>query len=87
YEHGPKLLQSYVNIAKYSSKNSVSITSISDETIVSLLEPSIAQAGVSQLRLSTRSAGTEPGSEIKESKDIYFTRLRNKKGLLELIAV
>ncbi|WP_338745332.1 hypothetical protein V3D52_24490 [Pseudomonas putida] len=87
YEYGPKLLQSYVNIAKYSVKNRISITSIPDETIISLLEPSIAQAGVSQLGLSTRSAGNEPGSELKESKEIYFTSLRNNKGLLELIAV
>ena len=87
FEHGPQLLKSYVNIAKYSVKHKVNITGIPDETILSLLEPSIADLGVQYLGISTRSSGRDPGTELKESKEIYFGKLRGNAGLLELIGV
>lgn len=87
FEYGPQLLQSYVNIATYSVKHKVNITGIPDETILSLLEPSIAKLGVQYLGISTRSNGRDPGSELKESKELYFNKLRSNAGLLELLAV
>jgi hypothetical protein len=87
FEHGPQLLKSYVSIAKYSVKHKVNITGIPDETILSLLEPSIADLGVQYLGISTRSSGRDPGTELKESKDVYFGKLRGNAGLLELIGV
>jgi hypothetical protein len=87
FEHGPQLLKSYVNIAKYSVKHKVNITGIPDETILSLLEPSIADLGVQYLGISTRSSGRDPGTELKESKEVYFGKLRSNAGLLELIGV
>lgn len=87
FEHGPQLLTSYLNIAKYSLKHMVNITGIPDETTISLLEPSIAELGVQYLGISTRSSGRDPGTELKESKEIYFSKLRGNAGLLELIGV
>lgn len=87
FKHGPQLLKSYINIAKYSVKHKVNITGIPGETIVSLLEPSIAQLGVQYLGVSTRSSGRDPGTELKESKEVYFGKLRDNAGLLELIGV
>ncbi len=87
FKHGPQLLKSYINIAKYSVKHKVNITGIPDETIVSLLEPSIAELGVQYLGVSTRSNGRDPGTELKESKEVYFGKLRDNAGLLELIGV
>ena len=87
FKHGPQLLKSYINIAKYSVKHKVNITGIPDATIVSLLEPSIAELGVQYLGVSTRSNGRDPGTELKESKEVYFGKLRDNAGLLELIGV
>jgi hypothetical protein len=86
-EHGADLLQSYINIAKHVLKRQINITSISRKKLISLLEPAIAQLGVSQLGISARSLGETPRDERKQSKEIYFRRLRDNVGLLELIAV
>jgi hypothetical protein len=85
--HGADLLQSYINVAKHALKRQINITSISHKKLVSLLEPSIAKLGVSQLGISARSLGQTPDDERKQSKDIYFSRLRGNAGLLELIGI
>ncbi|WP_338579946.1 hypothetical protein [Pseudomonas sp. ML2-2023-6] len=86
-EYGHQLLNSYLNITKYALKNKVKITSIPDDIIVLLLEPSIAKLGVQHLGISTRSFGRGPGTDLKINKALYFKKLRNNSGLLELIAV
>ncbi|WP_341961874.1 hypothetical protein [Pseudomonas sp. RC10] len=86
-EHGADLLQSYVNVAKHALKRQINITSIPHKKLISLLEPAIAELGVSQLGISARSLGKTPTEERKQGKAIYFSRLRDNAGLLELIGV
>lgn len=86
-DYGQHILKSYINLAKHAVKHQVSLTSIPDETVITLIEPEIAELGVRKLGISTRSPGKAPSAERKQKKDFYFRRLRNNEGLLELLAV
>lgn len=86
-DYGQHILKSYVNLAKYTVEHQVSLTSVPDETVIALIEPEIAELGVRQLGISTRSPGKAPNAKRKQKKDFYFRRLRNNEGLLELLAV
>lgn len=85
--YGQHILKSYMNVARHAVKHQVSLTSIPDETVIALMEPEMAELGVKRLGISTRSPGKAPCDERKQKKDIYFSRLRNNEGLLELVAI
>lgn len=81
------IINALKTISSFCVKTSTPISHLTDEKFMSLCKDTdIRRSGVETLGLSFRSSGNHQNS-IKGEKSVYYSSLRNNRGLLELICV
>lgn len=90
YELGPLVVEGFCRLARYCDEHDKSLTSLTDEQVVSIIGSDLERHGVTKLGLGCRNTSDVDGSGLenrKGAKEDYFGRLRSNVGLLELVYV
>ncbi|CAK1804103.1 Integrase [Vibrio crassostreae] len=87
FKYSNALLTSYCRLAEYAVKRKIALFEIPNKDFHRLMHSSLIDLGVSQLGFVAYQKGLVANKPFKGEHDVYFSRLRSSKGLLELIAV
>lgn len=82
-QHGRSILNGFIKVASYCTKNNLNMTALPNEVFLSLIGSELRALGVELLGLSCSIRVGRP----KSGREEYFSELRSNMGLLELVCV
>ncbi|UVL05980.1 hypothetical protein [Pseudomonas sp. B21-047] len=90
FKHGRMIIDGFLKLAKHCVTNRVEMTHLSNEEIIEIIGPELANLGVKKLGLACQNFSSIDGTQKKPRKSqkaTYYKKLRNNEGLLELLAI
>ncbi len=84
---GNIIIDSLCDIIRYSYKKGISLTSLTNQDVITLLPPELTTLGISSLGITCLTSGNIHASRRGAGIADYYHRLRSNQGLLDLVHV